>query len=345
MSIGAHDLTAPASLSVRTVFAPAVRLLASEEMLLLAYVVSVLTGFKPFLYLSFAMCVGADRWRADPLRILVSLALIGATAWYYLQADTVMPALTFALALSGLFSTGRDSAPRDPLLTTARHALVLLTVVLLVGSVAFSSVGEDVDPIASHNFIPIVGLYVMLVAEDTQVRFRVVVSLLLGACAFVVGSRTGAVALFLVTLVMLPRRLGPMLVLAAAIVLVSVADVSALTQFQRNYEVDDDPRLLIWAEVYQSFLDGTFYRQTQFDFMDTYGLSRNFHNSLLEALYRVGPLTALLLLMHLRAAFARGVSGYRRIVLLAMLLKAMSDTFLWFNPIDLLLYRRYRARD
>jgi hypothetical protein len=342
MSIGQSDAVLREGARWSTALRPLLLLLASEEALLLSYVVAVLSGFKTILHLTFILAVTTSKWRYNSVRLVVWVLLSAAPALYYAKAANLIPAVTFSLALTGIFSKHEEpNRRRDPVLEFAKSGLLLVSLLMLIASLAIAGTFSVEDATASRNFIPIVGLYLLLVAEQSPRAFRITAAFVLAICALLVGSRTGAAALLVVAIVLVPRRWAPAVIVGSVLLLVGAASITAQVQFQRNYELSSDPRLLIWSEVAEAILNGRFYRTEEFDFMTQYGLARNFHNSLLEAYYRVGPFCLLLLGMHLRSGVSARSGTYRKAVLVALLIKSMTDTFLWFTPVDLILYRRY----
>jgi hypothetical protein len=115
-------------------------------------------------------------------------------------------------------------------------------------------------------------------------------------------------------------------------------------QFERNYEGGIDPRFFIWAEFLDHALMGSLFRREDFDFMVTFGLDRNFHNSVLEAYYRIGPFVTVLLALHLGLLRRVRDDKVAFIVFVALFAKGLFDTYLWFTPIDLLIFREYGSR-
>lgn len=76
--------------------------------------------------------------------------------------------------------------------------------------------------------------------------------------------------------------------------------------------------------------------------MDLFNLDRNFHNSFFETYYRLGPLCLLVFYFHFVLIFkGNRVHSHLPILLLALSFKALFDTFLFFTPIDLALFKLY----
>ncbi len=342
MSTSASDVKRSDSALQLSALKPLLMLCGSEEVLLLAYIVSVVFGVKPILYVAFAFSLLAAKWRYSDSRLLIWLALMAGIAYFYAKVSNLIPVMTFAVAAMGIFSqrTGLDGS-RDSGLIAARRMLLLASVVTLLVSFFVLDRFDTGRSTASHNFIPVAGLYLLLVAEDYPRSLRIIVTLVLAACTFLAGSRSGTAVLALVSLCLFPRRWTPLVIVLLAVTFLVAVDLTTQTQFQRNYFTEYDPRLFIWAEVADAIMNGQFFRQENFRFMADYALERNFHNSFLEGYYRLGVLFLILLAMHFRVIFSGRASAYLRLVLFAMLLKATADTFLWFTPVDLIVFRRY----
>lgn len=167
----------------------------------------------------------------------------------------------------------------------------------------------------------------------------------LATMVVVAGSRSGSVVFLMIGLWIVSPRATIFIALTGALLFFSGFTIEVLpVQFERNYEGGIDPRLFIWAEFLDHAFMGSLFRREDFDFMVAFGLDRNFHNSVLEAYYRIGPFVTVLLALHLR--LLRSVSNHRPafIVFVALFAKGLFDTYLWFTPIDLLIFREYGSR-
>ncbi len=209
----------------------------------------------------------------------------------------------------------------------------------------FTSLFDPIDGVISHNFIAVIGLYMLMLCTSWR-RFEILLLCFgLAAMVLTVGSRSGAAVFLMVFLWILSPRATIFIALTGALLFFGGFTIDALpAQFERNYEGVIDPRLFIWTEFLDHALMGSLFRREDFDFMVAFGLDRNFHNSVLEAYYRIGPFVTVLLALHLR--LLRSVSDHRVafIVFVALFAKGLFDTYRWFTPIDLLIFREYGSR-
>jgi len=315
--------------------------LASPEVLVLGYIASVLFSFKIALFIVFALALLGMRWKFTVTRVAVFLLLAASVLLFFATAEKLASTLTALLVFLGLF--------QPPAVRQAKTAAHRATTALSIGLVAltyYSSIAfVPADGVVSHNFIPIICLYILLAAMPLS-RSRVALMMgVFAAMTLTAGSRSGAAVFVLLGLYLFSPRLALVSIAVAVPILLLGPSTEVLPdQFQRNYQDGIEPRLFIWVEFVNAAVAGDLFRRETFDFMDTFDLQRNFHNSLLEAYYRLGPTMALLLLCHFRLLWRVRHERVAFAVFLMLLLKALTDTFLWFTAVDLILFQAYGRR-
>lgn len=316
-------------------------LLVSPQLLVFAYVLSVLLDQKMLIYLAVCVNLLSINWTFSIPRAGVFVVLASAIFVYFVTPEKVNAAGTFLIAVLGLFDAGRRSGSHR----AESRVVAYATVAIIVVAYAFTNRFDFNEGVVSHNFIPIACLYVMLAVSDWTRRELSLLGFVIAVVAFSAGSRSGSAVFLFLSLAFWSPRLAVLIACAAALALVlgiEMPDVPG--QFQRNYETASDPRLFIWTEFIQLAAEGRLFRTETFDFMGTFGLERNFHNSLFEAYYRLGPLAACLLALHVAAIWKNRHDIVLAGILVALLLKGLFDSFLWFTPVDLIVFRLYGAQ-
>lgn len=314
---------------------------SSPELLLFLYIVSVVSSFKPLLYAAVLLSFAGINWRITPSRTIVYMVIVLAIIVFFATPDRVGAVLASLIMPLGIFC-----GPQGKKLPRIEHRFVLWGAFALIVYCNFFINSFDFnDGVVSHNFIAVIGLYMLMLCTSWR---RVEILLLcfsLTAMVLVVGSRSGAAVFLMIALWIVSPRGAIFIALTGAVLLVSGLTIDVLpAQFERNYEGGIDPRLFIWAEFLDHALAGTLFRREVFDFMVVFGLDRNFHNSILEAYYRLGPFVTVLLVLHL--LLLRSVRNDRVafVVFVALFAKGLFDTYLWFTPIDLLIFKEYGSR-
>lgn len=317
------------------------RFFSSPEFLLFAYIVSVVLVFKPLIYFAVLISLAGMNWRLTSGRTIVYVVIALATMVFFATSDRVLATLASLIVPLGIFC-----APQVRKQPRVEHRFALWGALALIGYCNFfTNVFDFNDGVVSHNFIAVIGLYMLMLCTSWRRVEILLLCFCLSAMVFTVGSRSGAAVYLMIGLWIVSPRAAISIALTGALLFLSGFTIDVLpAQFERNYEGGIDPRLFIWAEFLDHAFMGSLFRREDFDFMVAFGLDRNFHNSILEAYYRIGPFVTVLLALHLR--LLRSVSDHRVafIVFVALFAKGLFDTYLWFTPIDLLIFREYGSR-
>lgn len=298
-------------------------------------------SFKPLLYVAVLLSLVGMNWRITPGRTIVYAVIAIATIVYFATPDRITATLAFVLVSLGLFCAPQVKKP-----PRVEHRFALWGVLaLIVYCYFFTNAFDPNDGVVSHNFIAVVGLYMLMLCTSWR---RVEILLLcfgLTAIVLAVGSRSGSVVFLIIGLWIVSPRATILIALTGAALYFSGFAIDTLPdQFVRNYEGGIDPRFFIWDEFLEHARIGSLFRREDFDFMVAFGLDRNFHNSVLEAYYRLGPFVIVLLALHLRLLRRVRDDRVAFIVFVALFVKGLFDTYLWFTPIDLLIFREYGSR-
>ncbi len=301
----------------------------------------MILSFKPLLYVAMLIFFTGMNWRISTGRTIAYMVIAVATIVFFATPDRLGAVLASLIVPLGIFC-----GPQVKMPPRVEHRFALWGMIaLIVYSYFFTNSFDFNDGVVSHNYIPIIGLYML--TQCTLWR-RVEILLLcfcLTALVLTVGSRSGSAVFLMVGLWIVSPRAAIFIALTGALLLFNGFTIDLLpAQFERNYEGGIDPRLFILDEFLENAIRGSLFRREDFDFMVTFGLDRNFHNSVLEAYYRIGPFVILLLALHL--LLIRSVIDDRvaLIVFVALLAKGLFDTYLWFTPIDLLIFKEYGSR-
>lgn len=295
-------------------------------------------SFKPLIYVAVLLSLAGMRWRITPGRAIVYAVIAIATIVYFATLDRTTATLASVLVPLGLFCAPQVKKP-----PRVEHRLALWgALALIVYCYFFTNAFDADDGVVSHNFIAIVGLYMLMLCTLWRRIEILMLCFSLTIMMLVVGSRSGAAVLLIVSLYVVSPRAAVSIALACAALYFSGFTIDTLPdQFTRNYEGGTDPRFFIWTEFFEHAIAGSLFRRDDFDFMVTFGLDRNFHNSVLEAYYRLGPFVMVLLALHLGLLKSVGDNRVAFVVFAALLAKGLFDTFLWFTPIDVLIFREY----
>ncbi len=298
-------------------------------------------SFKFLIYVAVLFFIVGINWRFTLGRIIVYMVIAVATIVFFATLDRIPATLASLIVPLGIFS-----APQVEKMPRLEHRLTLWGgFSLLVFYLLFTNSFDPNDGVVSHNFIAVFGLYLMVLCTAWR-RFEILLLCFgLSAMVLTVGSRSGTAVFLMVGLWIISPRAAIFIALAGVALFLSGYSIDALpAQFERNYEGGIDQRFFIWAEFMDHALRGSLFRREDFDFMVTFELDRNFHNSILEAYYRTGPFAMLLLTLHLALIKNSRHNRVAFIVFLALFAKGFFDTYLWFTPIDLLIFKEYGSR-
>lgn len=318
------------------------RFFSSPEFLLFTYFVSVVLTFKPLLYFAVVLSLIGMNWRISTGRTIVYTVISLAMIVFFATPDRIMATLVCLIVPLGIFC-----APQVKKLPRVEQRFALWgAFALIVYCNFFTSSFDPNDGVVSHNFIGVIGIYMLMLCTSwRRVEFLL---LCFGLTVMVgtVGSRSGSTVFLMIGLWIVSPRTAIFIALTGALLFFSGFTIDALpTQFTRpNYEGGIDPRFVIWSEFLDHALMGSLFRREDFYFMAAFGFDRNFHNSVFEAYYRMGPFVIVLLALHLRLLRSVRDDRVAFVVFVALFGKGLFDTYLWFTPIDLLIFREYGSR-
>ncbi len=314
---------------------------SSPELLVFLYIVSVVLSSKPLLYVVVLLSFAGMNWRITPGRAIVYMVIALATIVFFATPNRIGATLASLIVPLGIFC-----GPQVKKLPRIEHRFALWgAFIFLVYCNFFTNLFDPNDGVVSHNFVAVIGLYMLMLCTLWRRVEILLLCFCLTAMVLAVGSRSGAVVFLMIGLWIVSPRVAVFIALTGALLFISGFTIDVLpAQFERNYEGGIDPRLFIWAEFLDHALMGSLFRREDFDFMVAFGLNRNFHNSVLEAYYRVGPFVTVLLALHLGLLRSVRDDKVAFIVFAALFAKGFFDTYLWFTPIDLLIFKEYGSR-